>query len=1280
MGGAETFNDVDFTITTAQQMVNQQSHKLLQNPVELMRTVRTLQVITYNSFLGNTLTDKNIAEIVADNVFKGHENSGGGSYNIRASYLNGPTGEFIPKVQQYVETVRDENDGVKGWRLFYVANDKEFSFDRAFVNYCNIQRRLANKPHHKKQTTDDEKRILPFTVENDWFDKAVQSYYDEVFTENDLNRIQGGDPMSVEYPASIHKVFSLERAIKWEQIQQGSNLYEKEHYVQAVGAPDAPSVTYDFMASEEVVATSSETFRIMFPRQAYKVHSRLTQPSIFFSIPLENFHVQKDYANETEEEKILRMKEERERLFRETPPQNSVDAFKKMILEKIQMGVFPTWKKTAEFERLFQSMMRSDTMCPASIAAYKWFQQLPTNTSFVIIPSELIDPHLTFTGNMLALDSYMLENVMNIMHLHHEMMVSLLAFFSAGDIEAKGEVRMHIMFNGPPSSGKSHMMNVTMELLIPDTYAEVASQTKNAMTTDENTNGMGQFYDEAPGHFLDSGDGNGNSIAKTQLSKGKLTNKMCFIGKEKAVRETIETVTHCKSLNIFGSNPGENAFALPIVSRFACFPVTLRDHPTRNEVTETFAEQDEEDTDNSARVKYTRQWHIRYFVAYVLHLMIRVKVCPRPDVLLPAVLIQKIRKMMIRAGYRLDSRHYFRLMIMTMCVCFFSAIARVFNTEQFYTKDTPFRISHVLKCIPFLECTREHIVIALGMLFPSMVKANTDYVLETIYSIIQDQPGETRYLVRYKDGVKEIDYNYLVLDVSHTSTAFGKDMINDVCDKILQRMNHSSETLSRDNVHDVIKWIERYGSFKRRFRYISSAKWVKLDTPVIGIRMHMRELGTQRGLVISREYIELLLDKKGKIRPDCSVNGLLHECVHELLKDVPAKDRYITGSMRRYVGKAWAFDVYDEHEYQAMKQKSKVVLAEKMAAYAVISKHKSGTVNEGNAPVFNQADEADKIIDVDVGVTTEEQLRMNEEWEDQEREQIKLESQWFDTGKGAWNESEEKRMYAYRKENRGFRHANETEEAFQDRLWENREQVEEQHRQVFMENKIKDLAGKKNMEVKQFLFKVGEKYVAKRGYRLDESMDNIDVGRLYMESTFTQDWIEATQEKVDNDMTLFGQAIWRANKKRYQDETLVKIDEDLESFMTAKCYMKWSPHRKEMSLARYIRNELKKTDPELKMTLDELAHARWMKKLQMDPEDVEDYNLPVDTEYLFENYPKSMEPVNFIREFKVYEELHQLVTGNDPAPVKRIVTGSAGKAKKQRTVETVENDTVNMMI
>lgn len=1278
MGGAETFNDVDYTITTVQQIVNQQSHKLLQNPVELMRTVRTLQVIAYNSFLGNTLTDKNISEIVADNVFKGPENSGGGSYNIRASYLSGPTGEFIPKVQQYVETVRDENDGVKGWRLFYVANDKEFSFDRAFVNYCEIQRKLANKRQDKKSTTEDERRILPFTLENEWFDRAVQSYYDDVFTENELNRIQGGDPMSVEYPASIYKVFSLERAIKWEQIQQSSNSYDVEDYMVPV---EANVHMEDDGFGNDIVATNTDTFKIVFPSQAYKVHSRLTQPSIFFSIPLENFHVQKDYTNETEEEKILRLKEERERLFRETPPQNSVDAFKKLVLEKRQQGILLIWKKTAEFERLFQSMMRSDTMCPASIAAYKWFQQLPTDQSFVIVPTELIDPHLTFTGNMLALDSFMLENVMNIMHLHHEMMLLLIAFLSAGDIEAKGEVRMNIMLNGPASSGKSHMMNETMELMIPGTYLEVASQTKNAMTTDENTNGMGQFFDEVPAHFLDLGDGNGNSVAKTSLSKGKVVNKMCFIGKEKAVRETIETVTYCKCLNIFGSNPGENAFAIPIISRFACLPVTLRDHPTRNEVTETFAEQDEDNTDDTPRVQYQRQWRIRFFIAYVLQLLIRVGFCPRPDVLLPAVLIQKIRKMMIRAGYRLDSRHYFRLMIMTQCVCFFTAIARVFNTEEFFKKDTPFRINHVLECIPFLECTREHIITALGLLFPSMVKPNTDYVLETIYSIIQDQPGDSRYLVRYKDGVKEIDYNYFVLDVSHSSTAFGKDMINNVCDKILQRMNHSSETLSRDNVHDVIKWIERYGSYKRRFRFISAGKWVKLDEPIMGVRMYMREVGTQCGLVICREYLELMLDKKGKLRPDCTVNGLLYDCVRNLLKGTPMKDkhRYITGSMRRFAGKAWAFDVYDEHEYQEMKKKSRIILAEKMAAYTIISKK----TNEGDAPVYNRPDESDKIIDVDVGITTKEQLKLNEEWDEKEQEQMKLEAEWYAIGKGAWNENEEKRMYAYRKENLQYRYEYENEEEFRERLWEERKVVEEKQRVIFIDEKIAAMAKKREITTEDFLRKVGKKYVNKRGCELETEDDYIDVGRMHMESLNEQEWLDLKEKKLDDDICLFGQAIWRANRRRFQHEKIAKIDEDLEGFMTVKCYMKWSPHRKEMSLAQYIRNELRKIDPELKMTLDELAHARWLNKLDLEPEDVTEYEAPPDMEYLFENYPKSMEPVNFIQEYHVYDELRELVapTGTTTTTTtKRLVVDTGSKAKKQRTVETIENEFTNTMI
>jgi len=1263
MGGAKTFSDAETT----------QSESLPLNPMSVLRGLRTLQVLAYNSNLGVMLNAKQKKHLA--NV--GFQTYTGMDADAQA--LEGPesmdcgtqqcfiqTSEGLrPKIAQHVVTLRGDHEEVLGWLVFYISRDEDFDFDLAFMNYCDIESERARKRTGSMSraalvaaVNKEYGAIKPYTSVEDWKRFFAFGYYGPTMTKAGFFHANGTKLDASANPLNHHKLFSIERALWWHNKIHKRHRQKIEYCVFSGMDNDNGGMGED--GTMDYTPDPEETFTLMYPEEAYDVPYEKMSPTVFFSLKIEELYADVG-TNETKEgeeedegyyrglgedadiEDLVRIRQIRENLQTEAKVQSQFEGLRNLIATKQQKvdewmekqarrenGEIEEdeededeeeapehtmeWCKGPECDRLYQAAMRTDEECPVSIAAYNWFINKPRGFSVVTpVTQDLCDERLTFFGNMLARDMLRIEEDVGILHLHVELMLLSTATLMIPDIEGDCDVMMHVMMSGPPACGKSNLQKQLMGMMIPKTYEEISVQTKMSMTVNQVFNGLLLVYDETPDIFKDEGDGSMLSQIKTIMTKGVIYVQQCHINPETGERVNIPTEAKRKCMLLLNTNDGEGAFPEAVVSRLAILWAPKRDRYGRDEVQEQFVF-DSVPEKKERRDDYREECRKRQFIAICIHLWTRLGVIPRINTLIPSILIPKIKNIITAAGYRLDNRMNYRLMIQVKNLCIYDAINRVFFTETYFPKGTPFRFNHVLECAKYLVCRREHVWTALGMLMPSMVKPYVDQVLETMYDMIMLQSETGRYSKKKVPDSEfpVVDYDYYIVDTcEYTPDKYG-NVLNEVSIMIENFMQTScTERLSRNNIRDVLSWLRDSGNVKSYYTFETELKWKRRPSPVYLPKIKLKDTGRPRGVCILKEWLENMTDERGKLRLDSSMHGLLLKCIGGTMTD-EYKDsglKYITGLSLRSKGKPYVFDVFCGREYSR-----RVRVSEE----AYRTKH----INFFSDPVN--------------GERLYEQYKNGEAEADAIRRELNtLEAELAlhkETGIQNWSRDAEMYMYAYRVDTR---EEDEEESEYISRRWRSKQMEEEADFNEYVSVHLGPVLEEEDGEdVENGSFSETYKSLVDLGKQILGANGNHTRREYYLRgyamklARLTDEW-RANQEKlVEQDQLKLGEAMTRAAREIEAEDDDMNIDPELEGYFKAVCGITWFKDVNAKSEKQAVSKRILSYNKD-NLSLDDLAQQKWVEKLLLDKRP--SFGMPKGAKFKFCNYPHSVVPKDFLR-------------------------------------------------
>lgn len=592
----------------------------------------------------------------------------------------------------------DPSDRVRGWRFWFMLNDKDLSWDRGVLNSC-----LWNRKHKKSLMFWE----WMFT-QKQWIQDGVSPYASYEFSkDDDPDRSRYAQLLPLydeENPAQMHKVFTFARSVQ--MMRRG-------------GGVSAVQCCQDLYAPHGLLKT--------FPRGARVIPRSVRDPRVLLTADLEcPLYIDEKSLNPSEIERMMMMFAHKDRTV-------NVDEMTKVLTDSFErdIGGSHTKRQTSEIVDRFANWLSGAHVPPGISAAW---HHLKSKIGKPIVPDETMcfDNTLSEFGNMIVVFMTLFHEVFNTATLHSELMFELIN--SCGAFRNKRGLRLHMLKVGPPGTGKSFLQDLMKRLMVSGTFDNVSYQTKRANTTNTSKDCMVQFSDEAPEMLTDKGnDGAGPSELKEIMSNGVTTTEQCIVDELTRERITLKTIARrLVQLNI-NSNASLSKMVESLIDRFFTRLIPGRFSDASDPWLQNIAKEETE----VEKYWIERIQTLLSVVAILTH-GIDVKWLMEPELdYATSSLIPKFFENLsaVRPGVR--TRERVPLYIRPTVI--FYAAYMVFGTTKHFAPGTPFELKHLVECERYFRASREIACFGISHMHDAFVDPYVHVVCTAIKSICDRQ-------------------------------------------------------------------------------------------------------------------------------------------------------------------------------------------------------------------------------------------------------------------------------------------------------------------------------------------------------------------------------------------------------------------------------------------------------------------------------------------------------------------------------------------------------------
>lgn len=864
-----------------------------------------------------------VLQYLASNIYLGLPKINEKTYDYRHGYSDG--GRVRNSVEEYVEFVyAKDGGGLLGHRIYFIVRDPNYSFDRALMQYWTKMR--ESKGAKRIKITPDLGPVSPLKMpasQMAWVRDYLSPYtagrfMDTADGSGDFGGATNDGLDMAGNPAGVTKCLTLEWSNEYITRRYGdvvNPVYtDITQYHVMEGSANGGHIIADFI--DESIIQNIQTLRyINFPASAYPILYSNRDPKIAMYSDISRppmtaaDMVELKYGPQTDD--VTRARLEDEMSIREAnrmalasghlrdstgaPPPVSQSLIQARECFRLARDRCATPEEYYEFTCSREaadvciSAQFNDPKNPAGAEIYTWYQELlKSSPSFCTVQPRMytVDSTLSEFGNLMV--TRMLDSEYNgggIAVLHKEILMTQLARCIAGDIGPE-KLRFHLMFTGPPGSGKSFIMTKNGETSITGSTRAISHQTEQANSTDMCMNGLQIHVDEAPMSFTGNGkDGTGNAQLKTTLSSGVVVSETCVVDTELQRRISIVTKSERKCQMFVASNLKRSAFAEAIADRFYMCSVPEQSRDDCDPILESLRLESNPNmkADNDA---YNRYWQIVQFLSCMTWVRINVD----PHFFIQMELVLKLSSVTFRYlkeahGIDVSKRDRERIMMLTRALTIFHAINKVFMSGDVIKEGEIFDETMISKLLPYLISTREHFYMAFSMMDQVVVDPSHMIILEGIRAYLNTLPTDTRFSPNSTDR-SSTDYNFYAILLPPSVLA--NDVIYAVSKLVVGHIaNTTNYKLSADAVSDIISGLVRRTIRVRLFSPTNEITDEVVSVPTARIRGH----GYKHGLEISRQYLDHTLGHKMDI---------VNDAIRATFDPFMSISRVVTGQSMRY--------------------------------------------------------------------------------------------------------------------------------------------------------------------------------------------------------------------------------------------------------------------------------------------------------------------------------------------------------------------------------------------
>lgn len=450
------------------------------------------------------------------------------------------------------------------------------------------------------------------------------------------------------------------------------------------------------------------------------------------------------------------------------------------------------WRKDPTEYEAMQRMMA--TSCDADKARARFFdEQIKRGKTFMDYQIwEIVDRAAGPFANLVQWFMIQLEEKTNCHFLHSYVLVAWICSQTMSDMSFEA-LRNHLFLSGEASSGKSWLLRLIEKMLCPGVVLNVTTITERTFTTEGEIRNRLLSFDETPPSVLgqdESGrqDGTGNAIIKAMISTCKVTT--LSINVENGRRKQTFTTLDVRSAFMGAYNTSSAEAAPPMRARLMMFEVMYVHRPGKNAVDrleDVKTVQAVSATPEAEKLYDTMRW-MSYFIDQV-NKHIDCGKLPPVDMRIAESYFPEWAAKCKALGFVSDeNRDSLKFYGFVRQLVKFDAVAQAFfwpgsrpNPET--NKDLQdlisahresqkrgFSLGEIQRVEPFLTCTDEHAIWALGALMPMLIDVNESVGIVALLQQHKILPGKHHDVLARADIPRPLtdakkDWNYVKVEL-----------------------------------------------------------------------------------------------------------------------------------------------------------------------------------------------------------------------------------------------------------------------------------------------------------------------------------------------------------------------------------------------------------------------------------------------------------------------------------------------------------------------------------
>lgn len=492
-------------------------------------------------------------------------------------------------------------------------------------------------------------------------------------------------------------------------------------------------------------------------------------------------------------------------------------------------------------EKVMQTM--SNSVVFAHQAYFKFYAESVDkgDTPYKHAPRKLIDPQLTFFGNLAEEFMWQLEK-MQVTYLHGFGMGTFFSCLTASN--PSYDIRPHFIFTGGPESGKSYIIELVEMFLIKGTYVRMTSITPKTFHTENGHEYTLKvvMFDEVPPQILGVSpdgkpNGQGDEAIKSIATKNKLEFAVFKSDEERKDRRTEICENDLRLTMIGATNVSPINMPDPITSRLCLRTVstyTRQGYAKSDQKMKKgwFPAEDNDSNEFKLRCKWVQ------LLTHWTYALIDVGFLPQVDLTIANVVFADMLNELSRRGLStviftrrkeaLDQLVYVITIWYALHCVFFSDMDSEGGVER------EFHPSHMARLADYLFCTHEIAVFAFTLFMDFFVDPNDAASIECYLFANKFYDGNDTAKF-YKTDDQRVDTDYYFIPLGQRS--FAEDPYI-----IMARTLATSMQLVPNTVHQSPENIAWY------LKQLSQRLW---ENPATGKKVHVLKPLFPRGVCIN---------------------------------------------------------------------------------------------------------------------------------------------------------------------------------------------------------------------------------------------------------------------------------------------------------------------------------------------------------------------------------------------------------------------------------------------